>query len=154
MGHGRRNWSLRATALQNPLATPSRRVFGLANNQVINVARKSKTEADKKTDVPAPDRATDNAKAPKRPAGKTRPTAAKSPRKKPATTKEKTPKPAASPRSEEKPTAAPAATEPSDDAVRIRAYFLGERRARLSLPGDSAHDWIEARRQLLEEAGQ
>ncbi len=42
--------------------------------------------------------------------------------------------------------------EPTDDEIRIRAYFLAERRHQLSLPGDSAHDWIEARRQLLEEA--
>jgi hypothetical protein len=42
--------------------------------------------------------------------------------------------------------------EPTDDEIRIRAYFLAERRQQLSLPGDSAHDWIEARRQLIEEA--
>ena len=42
--------------------------------------------------------------------------------------------------------------EPTDDEIRIRAYFLAERRHQLSLPGDSAHDWIEARRQLVEEA--
>jgi hypothetical protein len=139
--------------LQNPLATPSRPVFGLANIQAIKVARKSKTEADKKTDVPPPDRANDNAKTPKRPARKPRPTAAKSPRKKAAAAKEKISKPAASQPSES-PAVPPVATEPSDDAIRTRAYFLGERRARLSLPGDSAHDWIEARRQLLEEAAQ
>jgi hypothetical protein len=115
------------------------------------VARKSKTEADAKTEVPAPDRANDNAKTPKRPASKPRPTMAKSTKKKPAAAKEKTPKPAASQPSDS-PAVSPAATEPSDDDIRTRAYFLGERRARLSLPGDSAHDWIEARRQLLEEA--
>jgi hypothetical protein len=42
--------------------------------------------------------------------------------------------------------------EPTDDEIRIRAYFLAERRHQLALPGDSAHDWIEARRQLIEEA--
>jgi len=42
--------------------------------------------------------------------------------------------------------------EPTDDQIRLRAYFLAERRHKLSLPGDSTHDWIEARRQLLEEA--
>jgi hypothetical protein len=42
--------------------------------------------------------------------------------------------------------------EPSDEEIRLRAYFLAERRHQLSLPGDSAHDWIEARRQLIEEA--
>ena len=35
----------------------------------------------------------------------------------------------------------------------MRAYFIAERRIQLSLAGDSAHDWIEARRQLIEEAG-
>lgn len=43
------------------------------------------------------------------------------------------------------------AYEPSDEEIRIRAYFIAERRMRLSLSGDSAHDWIEARRQLIEE---
>jgi hypothetical protein len=42
--------------------------------------------------------------------------------------------------------------DPTDDEIRIRAYFIAERRHQLSLPGDSAHDWIEARRQLIEEA--
>jgi hypothetical protein len=42
--------------------------------------------------------------------------------------------------------------EPTEDEIRLRAYFLAERRHRLSLPGDSNHDWIEARRQLIEEA--
>lgn len=44
-------------------------------------------------------------------------------------------------------------TEPTDEEIRLRAYFLAERRHKLSLPGDSNHDWIEARRQLIEEAG-
>lgn len=42
--------------------------------------------------------------------------------------------------------------EPSDEEIRIRAYFIAERRIQLSLEGDSEHDWIEARRQLVEEA--
>ena len=42
--------------------------------------------------------------------------------------------------------------EPSDEEIRIRAYFIAERRIQLSLQGDSNHDWIEARRQLVEEA--
>ena len=116
------------------------------------MAKKPKTEASKQTDVPAADHENENATtARRRPAKKPRPPAAKRPRKKPAA-KEKTPKPVTSTSSESP--AFPPANEPSDDAIRIRAYFLGERRARLSLPGDSAHDWIEARRQLLEEARQ
>ena len=41
----------------------------------------------------------------------------------------------------------------SDDEIRLRAYFISERRMRQGLPGDSGHDWLEARRQLLAEAG-
>jgi hypothetical protein len=44
------------------------------------------------------------------------------------------------------------AFEPSDDEIRIRAYFIAERRIRLSLDGDSDQDWLEAKRQLVEEA--
>jgi hypothetical protein len=40
----------------------------------------------------------------------------------------------------------------SDDAVRLRAYFISERRHRFALPGDAESDWLEAKRQLLAEA--
>jgi hypothetical protein len=43
--------------------------------------------------------------------------------------------------------------EPSDDEIRLRAYFISERRRRFGLSGDNSSDWIEARRQLLSEAG-
>jgi outer membrane biosynthesis protein TonB len=43
--------------------------------------------------------------------------------------------------------------EPSDEEVRLRAYFISERRRRFALPGDADSDWLEARRQLLSEAG-
>jgi hypothetical protein len=42
--------------------------------------------------------------------------------------------------------------EPSDDVVRLRAYFISERRRRFALPGDAESDWLEAKRQLLAEA--
>ena len=42
---------------------------------------------------------------------------------------------------------------PSDEDIRLRAYFISERRHRLDLPGDASSDWIEAKRQLLSEAG-
>ena len=42
-------------------------------------------------------------------------------------------------------------TEPSDEAIRTRAYFIAERRHRLELSGDANTDWIEARRQLVSE---
>ena len=43
--------------------------------------------------------------------------------------------------------------EPSDEVVRLRAYFISERRRRFALPGDAESDWLEAKRQLLSEAG-
>jgi hypothetical protein len=43
------------------------------------------------------------------------------------------------------------AAEPSDDTVRLRAYFISERRRRFALPGDAESDWLEAKRQLLAE---
>jgi hypothetical protein len=113
------------------------------------VARKSKNEADKQADVPAANPAEDSVKTTTRPAKKPRVAGAK-PKKKKVAPKDKRLKSVAPRQTEER--LSPAA-EPSDDAIRLRAYFLAERRAKLSLPGDSAHDWIEARRQLLEEAG-
>lgn len=40
---------------------------------------------------------------------------------------------------------------PTDEDVRLRAFFIAERRTRLALPGDASSDWLEARRQLLSE---
>ena len=79
------------------------------------------------------------------PKKKPRATAAPAKKKKPAAPKKS---------ADKKPSvAAPkAVVEPTDDQIRLRAYFIAERRHQLSLPGDSAHDWIEARRQLIEEA--
>jgi hypothetical protein len=41
----------------------------------------------------------------------------------------------------------------SDEDIRLRAYFISLQRHQNGVPGDSAHDWLEARRQLQEEAG-
>jgi hypothetical protein len=46
----------------------------------------------------------------------------------------------------------PMSEDPSEDAVRLRAYFISERRRRFALPGDNESDWLEAKRQLLAEA--
>jgi Protein of unknown function (DUF2934) len=46
-----------------------------------------------------------------------------------------------------------AAIEPTDEEIRIRAYFIAERRHRLELVGDADTDWLEAKRQLLAELG-
>jgi hypothetical protein len=43
--------------------------------------------------------------------------------------------------------------EPSDEAIRLRAYFISERRRRFALSGDAESDWLEARRQLVAEPG-
>ena len=45
------------------------------------------------------------------------------------------------------------AAHPSDEEIRLRAYFISERRHRLALPGDASSDWLEAKRQLLSETG-
>ncbi len=52
-----------------------------------------------------------------------------------------------------KPAATPAA-EPTDEQVRIRAYFIAERRSRMALAGDSNNDWIQAREELMAELRQ
>jgi DUF2934 family protein len=44
--------------------------------------------------------------------------------------------------------------EISDDDIRLRAYFIAERRMQSGMPGDSTNDWWEAHRQLQEEASQ
>jgi hypothetical protein len=43
--------------------------------------------------------------------------------------------------------------DPSDEAIRLRAYFISERRRRFALSGDAESDWLEAKRQLLSGAG-
>ena len=39
----------------------------------------------------------------------------------------------------------------SEDTIRLRAYYISERRRRFALPGDAESDWLEAKRQLLAE---
>lgn len=41
----------------------------------------------------------------------------------------------------------------TDEAIRVRAYLIAEERARRGLPGDENSDWLEARRQLIDEMG-
>ena len=38
--------------------------------------------------------------------------------------------------------------------IRLRAYFIAERRVQFALHGDPAMDWVEARKQLIEERSQ
>jgi hypothetical protein len=63
--------------------------------------------------------------------------------------KAKKPAPARSERPKAKPASA---RQPSDEEIRIRAYFISERRQRFALPGNASSDWLEATRQLLAEA--
>jgi hypothetical protein len=87
---------------------------------------------------------------PKAASGKTVPkTAAKTAAKKKTTRKASKPAPAATNGEQ-----APELREPSDADIRLRAYFIAERRVQLALQGDPALDWIEARQQLLQEARQ
>jgi hypothetical protein len=111
------------------------------------VARKSKIEPEKKEadTVSAVSNGSETAEPKKKSrSAATKPKAKKPAAKRTATTARSSAKKAPSPSRVQ---------EPSDDQIRLRAYFLAERRHQLSLPGDSAHDWIEARRQLIEEAG-
>jgi len=47
-----------------------------------------------------------------------------------------------------------AKAEVTDEAIRVRAYFISQERIRRAIPGDPKSDWIEARRQLLTEIGE
>ena len=44
-------------------------------------------------------------------------------------------------------------TEPSEEEIRFRAYFISEHRRRFALPGDADSDWYEAKQRLLSESG-
>jgi hypothetical protein len=132
--------------LQNPLAPPPLGVFGLKTfTSKTTVPRKPRASVENKPAAePAAPSANGKASAAE-PKKKTRAGAATTKKKKPAAPKKTSVKQPASTGSE-------TALEPTDEQIRLRAYFLAERRHRLSLPGDSNHDWIEARRQLIEES--
>lgn len=59
-------------------------------------------------------------------------------------------KPAAKKPAAPKTRKAPAYTQ---DDIALRAYFIGEKRHRLGVHGDSHSDWVEAERQLATENG-
>jgi hypothetical protein len=115
-----------------------------------DVAKKSKIESDESAGKSAQNAGANALKSSASPVKKTgKKTTQPKRRTRPAS--EKSPRTGRSPKAEKR--AVAPASGPSDDAIRLRAYFLAERRMKLSIPGDSAHDWIEARRQLIEEAG-
>lgn len=41
--------------------------------------------------------------------------------------------------------------EPTSDQIKLRAYFISERRQREGLPGDDQSDWAQAKEELLNE---
>jgi hypothetical protein len=130
--------------LQNPLAPGRHGVFGLKTfTTETPVPRKPKSTVEPK---PADDAGAQSANE--------KATGAEPKKKARAAAAVKKKKPAAAKKPAKKPSApAPkAGGEPTDEQIRLRAYFIAERRHKLSLPGDSSHDWIEARRQLIEEA--
>jgi hypothetical protein len=113
------------------------------------VPKKTKTAED--INKPAPE---SDAPASTKKTGKRQPprrvTTAKKPRKPSGTrdASERTAHISASPKADVKPTS----REPSEEAIRLQAYFISERRRRFALPGDAESDWLEAKRQLLAEA--
>ena len=113
------------------------------------MARKSKIEQQKQADPASLDSAagaTEGVVAAKAKA------TSSSPKKKKTAPKKKAAS-AAKPTASENAVSPEKISGPSDEEIRIRAYFIAERRMQLSLTGDSTHDWIEAKRQLIEETG-
>ena len=111
--------------------------------------KKKKTAEDVNQPSPEPDTPAATKKTGKRQTPRRATTAKK--RSKPSGTKdasERTAHISASPPAD----VTPVSGEPSEDAVRLRAYFISERRRRFALPGDTESDWLEAKRQLLTEA--
>jgi hypothetical protein len=103
------------------------------------VPKKTKTVAKRAEVISEPPIAADESrieKAPRRASSKARKTSAK-----------KAPQAAAKKTALPKSTAA--GSQPTDEQIRLRAYFISERRHRLRLPGDASSDWLEAKRQLL-----
>jgi hypothetical protein len=140
---------------ENPLANNSRTGDRILNNPFITVPKKTKSQsaaaatADEAVNPPAP--ATTSAKAAAK-KGSTKPKSASA---KKSVAKKKTARKATKPTPAVNNGAAAAEPrEPSDADIRLRAYFIAERRVQLALQGDPALDWIEARQQLLQEARQ
>jgi hypothetical protein len=112
------------------------------------VPKKTKTaeninQSSPDSDAPAATKKTGKRQTPRRA------TTAKKPRK-PSGTKdasERTAHISASPQAD----VTPILGEASEDAIRLRAYLISERRRRFGLPGDAESDWLEAKRQLLAE---
>lgn len=142
---GKSRWT--QTVCENQVANRIRSVDGFATKFTRPVPKKTKN----KPAIPPTSTKADTASTglSTRPARKR--TAPKSASKN-AAFKKKTPTAAAGKSKSQEPNKFEAAAEPSHADIRTRAYFIAERRMQLAIPGDSAHDWLEAKRQLMEEA--
>ena len=111
-----------------------------------------KTDTSKQTEISAaPAAGKEAGKKPKKAAAAD--PAKKTASAKPATAKRGAAKAAKPAEPKAQPASAKAAgTGISMEDIALRAYYLGETRLKLGLPGDSAQDWIEAERQLVAEA--
>jgi len=93
---------------------------------------------------------TETAKVTPKPAAKKSKTIATAKVAKPAAVKAK-----AAPKTVKKPAVtkkSSLASSISRDDVALRAYFIAEKRHQQGIYGDSAHDWLEAERQLIAES--
>jgi len=118
------------------------------NNPYRSVLKKTKTAEDKDQPSAAPSGPSVTKKTANRRSGR-RATPAKKPRKT-SVTKDLADRSA---QISALPSAEPSKPgELSEDVIRLRAYFISERRRRFALPGDAESDWLEAIRQLLSEA--
>jgi hypothetical protein len=139
---------------ENPLANACRTADRICTISITTVPKKSKSQtataaaADEAMNTPAA------ASEPAKPIAKKRTAKAKAASAKPAAKKKparKTSKPTPAVSNGEQSTEL---GEPSEADIRLRAYFIAERRVQLALQGNPALDWIEARQQLLQEARQ
>ena len=60
-------------------------------------------------------------------------------------------KPAIRKTTAKRPAGSSKAKEPSYEQVQLRAYFIGERRKSLGIPGDETSDWVQAELELKAE---
>jgi Protein of unknown function (DUF2934) len=112
---------------------------------LITVPRKTKTAENKSQPSSEPGPPVLSKKTDKR-QGERRTAAAKKPRKLTSVKETAPAQISTSPKAEQATSAAL-----SEDTIRLRAYFISERRRRFGLPGDTESDWLEAKRQLLAE---
>lgn len=151
MTHGRTvgEDSRQTQPFRKTVANRSRSADGFGTNFIKTVPKKTKISSAISTAPTEAKPAPTSTEAPKAQPRKRAPAAPKAAAKKVAASKK--PKAPAAKKSTAAQKPAKASAGPSDSDIQLRAYFLAERRMQLGLPGDSSHDWLEARKQLLKE---